>query len=57
MERRNNVLFVGLGSGITNIRKIVEWENVASAVYAVSSANGTTTEIKKKWWMQRKLEC
>ncbi|ROL48218.1 Myb-related transcription factor, partner of profilin [Anabarilius grahami] len=49
VEGRKKVLFGGLSAGISNKRKILEWEQVTEAVNAVTSVPRTVQETKKKW--------
>ncbi|XP_041843329.1 nuclear apoptosis-inducing factor 1-like [Melanotaenia boesemani] len=49
VEARKNILFGGLGSGISNKRKTEEWQHVVAAVNSVGVTERSVPDIKKKW--------
>lgn len=49
VDERKAILFGGHSSGITNLKKYLEWQHITAAVNAVASANRTVPDVKKKW--------
>ncbi|KAJ8256710.1 hypothetical protein COCON_G00188620 [Conger conger] len=49
VDTRKKMLFGGHSVGITNAKKVLEWQHVADAVNTVGSAVRTIADIKKKW--------
>ena len=48
VEARKPTLFGGHSSGITNLKKLCEWQHIAAAVNGASGRERKVAELKKK---------